>query len=1034
MNLIRLALLSVAFLPLATPAAQADEKLSFNRDIRPVFSNACFACHGFDAKERKADLRLDLPEGAFADLGGYQAIKPGDLMASEAWQRILSDDKDEVMPPPDFHKALTADEKELIRRWIEQGAEYQQHWSFVAPERATPPAVAGTTNPIDAFLQEKLKKEGLSPAAEANRETLIRRVTLDLTGLPPTPAEVAAFLADSSPEAYGKLVDGLLTRVTYGEHMARYWLDLARYADTHGLHLDNERSMWPYRDWVVRAFNENIPFDDFTRWQLAGDLLPEPTREQLIASGFNRCNVTTSEGGSIAEEWVYRYAVDRTTTAVEVWMGLTAGCAVCHDHKFDPISAKDYYSMYSFFHSAADPAMDGNKIDTPPILKLTTPGDEKRLTELESKIKGVDARIAAVVAGLNYTDPATLNQTPSGTKTETIWFEDDFPKGTTPGVAGDAIRWTTRGGGEVFSGNRALIRTAVNTVAQDYWSGGATFTVPANGTIFVYTYLDPANLPGAIMVQFHVGGWKHRAIWGAEDKIGFGTAGTFEKVAMGPLPKAGEWVRLEIPASKLGLKAGAKVDGYAFTQYGGTVSWDRLGIAAETNPAKDPAWSWKIWLEQNQGKRNDLLPDALRDLVRGKKPAEWSEAEGKKIKDFWLANLYAGARDKITPLDGEKAPFVAEKDKIEKDTPITFVMADLPEARESFVMERGQYDKPGEKVGRGVPSFLPPLPAKPTDRDYNRLDLANWLVSGTHPLTARVTVNRFWQQFFGVGLVKTSMDFGSQGEPPSHPELLDWLAVTFVEDGWDMKKLAKRIVTSHAYRQNSGAEPALRQKDPENRLLARGPRFRLDAEVLRDQALYVSGLLVPTIGGKGVKPYQPENIWEPVGFGNSNTRYYTQDKGEALYRRSLYTFLKRTAPPPFMSSFDAPNREQSCTVRGRSNTPLQALQLMNDIQHVEAARKFAERIIKEGGATPDERVRWGWQVVTARSPEKEEAEVVLNALTMHRDRYDSDKAAAATLIAYGESKADAALDPAELAAYTLVANLLLNLDESVTKN
>lgn len=1015
-------------------SATAEEKLSFNRDIRPVLSNACFACHGFDAHDRKADLRLDVAEGATADLGGYQAIKPVDLMASEAWQRILSDDKDEVMPPPDFHKALTADEKELIRRWIEEGAEYQQHWSFVAPEKTTPPSVAEATNPIDAFLQEKLKKEGLSPAVEANRETLIRRVTLDLTGLPPTTAEVAAFLADSSPEAYGKLVDGLLTRVTYGENMARYWLDLARYADTHGLHLDNERSMWPYRDWVVRALNENIPFDDFTRWQLAGDLLPEPTREQLIASGFNRCNVTTSEGGSIAEEWVYRYAVDRTTTAVEVWMGLTAGCAVCHDHKFDPISAKDYYSMYSFFHSAADPAMDGNKIDTPPILKLTTPEDEKRLTELETKIKGVDARIAAVVAGLNYIDPATLNPAPPVTKTETIWFEDDFPKGTTPQVAGDAIRWTTRGGGEVFSGNRALIRTAVNTVAQDFWSGGSTFTIPANGTIFVYTYLDPANLPGAIMVQFHVGGWKHRAIWGPEDKIGFGTAGTFEKVAMGPLPKAGEWVRLEIPASKVGLKAGTKVDGYAFTQYGGTVSWDRLGIAAETNPAKDPAWSWKIWLEQNQGKRNDLLPDALRDLVRGKKPGEWSEAEGKKIKDFWLANLYAGARDKIAPLDGEKAPFVAEKDKIEKATPITFVMADLPEARESFVMERGQYDKPGEKVSRGVPSFLPPLPAKPTDRDYNRLDLANWLVSGTHPLTARVTVNRFWQKFFGVGLVKTSMDFGSQGEPPSHPELLDWLAVTFVEDGWDMKKLVKRIVTSHAYRQHSGAEPALREKDPENRLLARGPRFRLDAEVLRDQALYVSGLLVPTIGGKGVKPYQPENIWEPVGFGNSNTRYYAQDKGEALYRRSLYTFLKRTAPPPFMSSFDAPNREQSCTVRGRSNTPLQALQLMNDIQHVEAARKFAERMLKEGGATPGERVRWGWQVVTARSPEKDEAEVVLNALTMHRDRYDSDKAAAATLIAYGESKADAALDPAELAAYTLVANLLLNLDEVVVKN
>ena len=1014
-------------------SGMSEERLTFNRDIRPIFSNACFACHGFDAKERKADLRLDTAEGARADLGGYAAIVPGDPGKSEAWLRILSEDEDEVMPPPEHHKPLTSSEKETIRRWIEQGAEYQQHWSFVAPEKADLP-LPGVANPIDSFLQHRIQKEGLSVAGEASKETLIRRVTLDLTGLPPTPAEIETFLSDSSPRAYETLVDGLLSRVTYGEHMARYWLDLARYADTHGLHLDNERSMWPYRDWVVKAYNENVPFDDFTRWQLAGDLLEKPTRDQFVASGFNRCNVTTSEGGSIAEEWVYRYAVDRTSTTVEVWMGLTAGCAVCHDHKFDPISAKDYYSMYSFFHSAADPAMDGNKIDTPPILKLTKPEDEKRLVELAAKIKEVEGRIAKTVAGLRYTDPATLNPAPAVTKTETVWFEDDFPKGTSPQASGEPLRWNEKGKGPVHSGNRSLVRSAPGAVAQDFWSGGASFTVPANGTIFVHAYLDPASPPEGIMIQFHTGGWKHRAVWGNGDKIGFGKAGTIERVDMGPLPKAGEWVRLEVPAAKLGLKAGMKVDGYAFTQYGGTVSWDRLGVAAETNPAKDPGWSWKVWLEQNQGKRNDLLPDALRDLVRGKKPAEWSEAEAKNVKDFWLGNLYAGARDQLAPLEVEKAPFAQEKDRIEKDTPITFVMADLPQARESFVMQRGAYDKPGEKVSRDVPSFLPPLDAKPADRDYNRLDFANWLVSGKHPLTARVTVNRFWQQFFGVGLVKTSMDFGSQGEPPSHPELLDWLAVTFVEDGWDMKKLVKRLVTSHAYRQHSGADPALRQRDPENRLVARGPRFRLDAEVLRDQSLSLSGLLVPTIGGKGVKPYQPENIWEPVGFGGSNTRSYVPDKGEALYRRSLYTFMKRTAPPPFMSSFDAPNREQSCSVRGRSNTPLQALQLMNDVQHVEAARHFAQRMLKEGGATPEERIRWGWRAVTARFPEAEEAAVVMNALTQHRNRYDSDPAAAKELTGYGESKPEAGVEPGELAAYTLVANLLFNLDEVVVKN
>lgn len=1034
MNLISQGSLSAVLLVSTLALSAAEEKISFNRDIRPVLSDTCFACHGFDAKKREADLRLDNPEGAFADLGGYAAIVPGDLESSEVWQRILSDDEDEVMPPPDFHKQLSEAEKKLLRRWIEEGAKYQAHWAFVPPQKSTPPPGTEEDNPIDGFLQNRLKKEGLDPAPEADRETLIRRVTLDLTGLPPTLDEVEAFLGDKSPSAYGKLVDGLLARPTYGEHMARFWLDLARYGDTHGLHLDNERSMWPYRDWVVAALNANLSFDEFTRWQLAGDLLPTPTREQLIASGFNRCNVTTSEGGSIAEELTYRYAVDRTTTAVEVWMGLTAGCAVCHDHKFDPISAKDYYSIYAFFHSAADPAMDGNRIDTPPILKLTTPADEKRLGELNGLIKSVDERIAEAVTTLAYTDPATLKPTPPVRLTETIWFEDAFPQGATPQAAGGPIRWTERGKGPVYRGERALRRSAPGAVAQDFWSGGASFTVPAKGTIFVYVHLDAAAPPEAIMLQFHTGAWKHRAVWGDGDKIGFGTPNTIERVAMGPLPKAGEWVRLEIPVAKLGLTAGMKVDGYAFTQFGGTVSWDHLGVVAETNPATDPAWSWKIWLDQNQGKRNDLLPDALRDLVRGKKPAEWTGVEAKQVKDFWLARLYAGSREILAPLEGEKAAPEAERERLEKATPITFVMADLPTARESFVMERGQYDKPGEKVSRGVPSFLPPLPAKPVDRDYNRLDLANWLVSGTHPLTARVTVNRFWQQFFGTGLVKTSMDFGSQGAPPSHPELLDWLAITFVEDGWDVKKLVKRLVTSHAYRQSSALSPEMHERDPENRLLARGPRFRLDAEVLRDQALSVSGLLVGTRGGKGVRPYQPENIWEPVAFGGSNTKDYVQDKGEALYRRSLYTFLKRTAPPPFMSTFDAPNREQSCAARGRSNTPLQALQLMNDIQHIEAARHFAQRILKEGGATPEERVRWAWRVVTARFPESDEAEVVLNALTMFRNRYDSDEAAAAELISYGESKADPRFNPSELAAYTLAANLLLNLDEVLVKN
>ncbi len=1018
------------------PAAEGD-RISFNRDVRPILSDHCFACHGFDEKERKADLRLDIPEGAFATFeNGVRPIVPGEIEASEVWWRVIAEDEDDLMPPPDFHKPLTGEEKETLKRWIEQGAEYQAHWAFIPPTKPEVPKLEGTrpANPIDTFLQARLEAENLAPAELADKETLIRRVTLDLTGLPPTSEEVDAFLADESPEAYATLVDGLLKRVTYGEHMARYWLDLARYADTHGLHLDNERSMWPYRDWVVRAFNENVPFDDFTRWQLAGDLLPEPSRDQLIASGFNRCNVTTSEGGSINEEWIYRYAVDRTTTTVEVWMGLTAGCAVCHDHKFDPLSSEDYYSMYAFFHSAADPAMDGNKIDTPPILRLTSKDDEKRLAELDTLVAAIDGRIEKAVSAIAYADPAEQDPAPPVKTVETVWFEDAFPAGTNPQAAGDPLRLVTKGGGEVFSGGAALKRSAKNAVGQDYFSGGAEFVIPKNGRFFVHAFLDPKDPPRAIMVQFHVGGWNHRAVWGEQGAIGFGKPGTPENVLIGPLPKPGQWARLEFDAAQLGLKAGAKVGGYAFTQHSGTVTWDRFGVASKTNPVTDPAWSFAAWKKQNQGKRNNDLPEGLRQLVRGKQPKDWTEKEAKQVFDFWLANFYAGARDVIDPLDAEKAPLMAEKAQIEKDTPITFVMADLPEARESFVMQRGQYDNPGEKVSRGVPAFLPDLPAKPKDRDYNRLDLANWLVSGEHPLTARVTVNRFWQQFFGTGLVKTSADFGSQGEPPSHPELLDWLAVQFVEDGWDMKQLVKRIVTSHVYRQSSRISPEFLARDPENRLLARGPRFRLDAEVLRDQALFVSGLLVPTIGGQGVKPYQPPNIWEPVGFGSSNTRYYKQDTGDALYRRSLYTFLKRTAPPPFMASFDAPNREQSCSARGRSNTPLQALQLMNDIQHVEAARNFAERMLTEGGDTAEERIAWGWRTVTAREPDDDELAIALNALAQHENRYASDEAAANELVTYGESEPDPKLAKPELAAYTLVANLLLNLDEVVNKN
>lgn len=1021
------ALFVIAFMPQDSRA----EEVSFAFDVRPILSDHCFACHGFDENKREAELRLDTYAGATSDLGGYQAIAPGSLDDSELWSRVTSPD-DDVMPPEEFHKPLTKAQIDTLRKWILQGADYDDHWAFVTPEQADVPRLP-VANPIDAFVQARLAREGHKPNPRADKTTLIRRVTLDLTGLPPTVDETQRFLADDSPGALEAVVDELLSRPTYGEHMSRPWLDLARYADTHGLHLDNERSMWPYRDWVVKALNDNLPFDDFTRWQLAGDLLSEPTEEQLIASGFNRCNVTTSEGGSINDEWIFRYAVDRTATAVEVWMGLTAGCAVCHDHKFDPLSTKEFYSMYAFFHSAADPAMDGNIVDTPPILKLVSDVDKLRLAELRDKLATLDDELVGLLRRREYEDPALLVPRPSAEEVTEVWFDDVFPDGVkVESSGGPQTTYVTGEEGPVFSGDIAIKRVSDSQVSQDYFVKGADFVVPDGGRFFVYCYLDGNDLPETIMLQMHTTSWKNRAVWGAAEKIPFGKDGTTEKVHLGALPQPDKWVRLEVDAQKIGLAAGTHITGLAFTQYGGTVYWDRLGVDSRIDKASDPAWSWTAYLAQDYNLIRKSLPDHLRRRLQGLAPDKWGATEAEEVRQLWMRNIYAGNRDLIAKFAKKTKPISDQIAAIESAAPLTFVMADLKKPRESFVMLRGEYDNPGEQVTRNVPAFLPPLPVK--EDAYDRLDFANWLLDPGHPLTARVAVNRLWQQFFGTGIVETSADFGAQGQPPSHPELLDWMAVRFISDGWDMKRLVKRIVTSDTYCQSAHASDAALSRDPMNRLLARGPRLRLDAEVLRDQALFVGGLLTTDLGGPGVRPYQPENIWEPVGFGSSNTRYYKQDSGAKLYRRSLYTFLKRTAPPPFMSSFDGPSREQSCSVRGRSNTPMQALQLLNDIQHVEAARGLAQRMLLEGGATRSERIEWAWQVLMARQPTAAEVAVCEQVLHRQLAKYESDSSLGESLLAVGQWKARGELAAAELGAYTVVANMLLNLDEVVCKN
>jgi hypothetical protein len=1021
----------------AAIAAAAEPAIRFDRDIRPLLSENCYACHGPGTQE--AGLRLDSHEAATAQLAsGGRAIVAGDTKASEMLARIAATDPDVAMPPPHTNKSLSPEQKALLAKWIAAGAPYERHWSFAPVVRPEVPvtADAAVTQAIDRFLEARLTAEKLPVNPEADRPTLLRRLSFALTGLPPTPTEVAAFVADTAPDAYEKQVERLLQSPHHGEEMARHWLDAARYADTHGLHLDNERQMWAYRDWVVKAFNDNLPFDQFTIWQLAGDLLPEATLEQKVATGFSRCNVTTSEGGSINDELLFRYSVDRTATMTNAFMGLTGQCAVCHSHKFDPISHKEFYSLYAFFNSAADPGFDGNKIDTPPVIRVPSAEQQRRLAELDAARPGLEKAIADAQAAVVYVDPATADPKPQPERLETVWLDDEFPPGAAvKSSGGHPTAWLTGDAAAgVLSGQRSLERTA-SGIGQDFYEAGAAeIVVRPNEEIFAHVWLDPANPPKSVMIQFNTGEWKHRAVWGEPNVIPWGDLGKPSRHHAGPLPETGRWVRLAVPAKAMGLEPGTKVKGFALTQFDGHARWDLVGGVSVNDPAADPTRSLARWWADRVGQdKLDDVPADLRGLVKAGPEQTTKPEDVERIRRHWIAQVWAA---KPEPLAAAMTALEANgrtKAEIEKQIPLTFIFTDQPKMRESFVMQRGAYDKPGEKVERGTPAFLPAL-AVAAGKTPDRLDLARWLVSPAHPLTPRVAANRLWQQFFGVGLVKTSEDFGLQGEPPAHPELLDWLAAEYRERGWDTRHMVKLIVTSRAFRRASAVKPEQLAADPENRLLARGPRFRLDAEQIRDNALAVSGLLVRAFGGQGVKPYQPPNIWEPVGFGGSNTRSYKQDSGEALYRRTMYLFVKRTAPHPALVNFDAPNREQFCARRERSNTPLQSLQLMNDVQHVEAARALAARALTEGGAEDAARIEWLFRTVLSRAPAAEEATIVAQTLAGNRARYAADAEAAKRAIAHGESKPPAGIAPAELAAWSLVANLMLNLDETLSRN
>lgn len=1019
--------------------ANADE-ISFQRQIRPILSDKCFQCHGPDAAERHAGLRLDQEDSAKGTLeSGLRAIAAGEPADSEVLHRIVSTDEDLLMPPPDSGKSLSSQEIKLLKRWVQEGATWGQHWSFEPIQRSPIPAVprgidrSSVANPIDHFILAALPAKHLQPNPKADRASLLRRVTFDLTGLPPTMDQVRQFQADESPYAFEKVVDRLLASPQYGEHRSRFWLDAARYGDTHGLHLDNYREMWAYRDYVINSFNSNKPFDQFTIEQLAGDLLDNPTDEQLIATGFNRCHVTTSEGGSIAEEVHMRNVVERVIATGTVFMGLTMDCTRCHDHKFDPLTQQDFYSLYAFFNNIDGKPLDGNKKDHAPVLKVWTDQERQQLTNLEAKQAKLKADLEQLFANINYKEPTTAAPPTKAAPAEFVWLEDEVPAGTTP--SGDQPWTFVQEPHPVFSGTYSHVGESKGRGQHFFQSAKSPLLIKDSDVLFSHVYLDPENPPKEIMLQWNDGDWNHRAYWGA-DKIDWGTKNSPSRRHMGSLPPLGQWVRLEVPAKHVGLKKGSKVTGWAFTQFGGKVYWDQSGHA-EAASSVLLYDSFAQWLQdqiQNDGK---TLPKDIANLIKQPQQA-WTAEQKNSVQQHFYRTAYRETRDRNLQLETQISAVEKNISQLMDGLPTTLIYREREDVKPAYILTRGEYDQPAEEVVRATPGVLPEVQ---TDGQLDRLALAEWLVSDEHPLTARVTVNRIWQQFFGTGLVKTSEDFGSQGELPTHPELLDWLASEFrqpelagAQHDWDLKHMVKLIVMSAAYQQSALIDATEFQVDPKNRFLARGPRYRLDAEMLRDQALSIGGLLVDDVGGPSVKPPQPDGLWFAVGYSGSNTVRFKADNGPSkVHRRTLYTFIKRTAPPPQMSTFDAPSRE-SCTVRReRTNSPLQALLLMNDPQFVECARGLAIRTLQQADFSDEQKAAFLLQQAVLREVRPDEVAALLEDYEFYLSDFSSNLERATKLIAVGAQPAATDLDPAQLAAWTMVANLVLNLDEVVNK-
>lgn len=1039
-----------------TPAHADETAVVYNRDIRPILADHCFACHGPDSASREAGLRLDQRDAALES--GVLVV--GDPEASELIRRIhLPEDEDEAMPPPTGHKRLSDHEKELLTRWIAQGAVYQPHWSFIAPERPELPQIsnpAWVRNPIDHFILARLDEAGLQPADEADRRTLARRVALDLTGLPPTVEQVETFVADDSPEAYLRYVDRMLESKRYGEHRARYWLDYARYGDTHGIHFDNYREMWSYRDWVIEAFNRNLPFDQFTLEQLAGDLLPQPDLDQLIATGFNRCNITTNEGGVIQEEYKVLYARDRTETTSLVWMGLTTGCAVCHDHKFDPITQREFYALSAFFNNTTQPVMDGNVPNTPPIIPVPRLEDRARFEELtpliaaaseerdtirsgererfERESAELDAdQIAASVPDEGLRLQGLLGE---GAGPASNWLVDGKPRQR---IAAQPLKWAA---GQVAPA--ALEIAADSVVTYGPLPGELDREYDQAFSYGAWIQLSGDNTGGAIIAKMDEAN-EHRGfdLWLEGNRVGAHIIHRWPENAVkvttnAPLPK-NQWQHVFITYDGSGQADGLQIFVNGVQQSGRNVAARSLsGTIRNQVPLKiggRSSGAIPAGTRVNDVRFYDraLTPDEVATIAGSTRaaylvalpPATRITAQTDELFGWWIDHQSPAYRDAVTQL----ASLEQEKRDIQARGTIAHIMTERSEPAEAFVLARGEYDMPGEKVGAAVPAVFPPM-ADQWPR--NRLGLAKWLLQPEHPLTARVTVNRFWQEVFGTGLVASSGDFGVTGDLPSHPELLDWLAVDFRESGWDVKRLLRLLVTSATYRQAAQTTADKLAVDPANRLLSRGPRFRMDAEMIRDYMLAASDTLSSKIGGPSVKPYQPDGVWEAVAMRGSNTRDYRQDSGESLYRRSLYTFWKRSAPPASMDIFNAPSREVCTITRDRTNTPLQALATLNDPQAIEAARQLAVIAIA-ASSEPEVQIDAMAKRLLARSLDSRELAIVSESLQSLTRHYSEHPEAAAELIAVGESEPPAELPATQLAAYTMLANQLMNLDEVLNK-